>query len=68
MRLRWAPVLCLAGLGSGDDLPDNQFETLTYDSIVYQIHALATNYPHLAQVCVKTQRSGGACHTYVHGY
>lgn len=53
LYLSWAPVLCLAGLSRGDDLPDNQFETLSYDTIVYQIHSLATNYPHLAQVCAK---------------
>ncbi len=30
--------------------PDNQFQTLSYDTIVRQIHDLANDYPHLAQV------------------
>lgn len=70
MRLSWAPVLCLAGLSSGDDdLPDNQFETLGYHSIVYQIHSLATNYPHLAQVSLcRNSAVGGYLTTYLDGF
>ncbi|CAM9916764.1 unnamed protein product [Scytosiphon promiscuus] len=50
MSLRWITVLCLAVGGLSSDLPGNQFETLSYKSIVDRLHDLAANYPHLAQV------------------
>jgi len=57
MLLRWisfGSVLCWSGIAAGasasDSLPANQFQTLSYDTIVKQIHDLANDYPHLAQV------------------
>lgn len=57
MLLRWVSrsigVLWLSGIAVSDSfgsLPDNQFETLSYDAIVKQIHDLANDYPHLAKV------------------
>lgn len=51
MRLRGISLLCLAvGGGWSSPLPDNQFATLSYETIVSQLHDLAANYPHLAQV------------------
>lgn len=46
-------MLWLSGIAVSDSfgsLPDNQFETLSYDAIVKQIHDLANDYPHLAKV------------------
>lgn len=50
MPLRCILALCLAVGGVSGGLPENQFETLSYDSIVDRLHDLAANYPHLAQV------------------
>lgn len=50
MLLRWIFLLGLAAGSWSGSLSDNQFNTLSYDTIVTQLHELAANYPHLAQV------------------
>lgn len=60
MVLRWTTLLCLAVGSWSSPLPDDQFATLSYDTIVSQLHDLADNYPHLAQVqrCVHVRSFG----------
>lgn len=50
MLLRWIHLLCLAVGSWSNPLPDNQFQTLSYATVVSQLHDLADNYPHLAKV------------------
>lgn len=60
MLLRWQSLLCLAVGSLCSDLPDNQFQTLSYGSIVEQLLDLAANYPHLVEVrCVITPPDHG---------